>query len=255
MSYEAFTRPPRSNSWRLISGALLCLIEFTIFFPMAAATGTVNGIPSPFGWPLGLWLWAVSLVLVICYIAAARGIKRAVVFYVLEHMAAGLGMVELLVLGLSMLDHLVGRAAFLMIGGGVLVGWATMVAKVPARRAWFKAAMERGHLAKSLDVVQASWNTRYDFDQGAAELRAFENRGCLTRMLPWIGPAIGMSLADVVGRWSTMVLVALILLAMGYWLVGLGTVHAVARHLELRRLEGVLGRPILLAEDDNPRKQ
>ena len=255
MSFSALTRHPRSNRWRLIRGALGCLLVFSLLFSMAAGSGSVNGVPSELGWPLGLWLWGLSLLLTcLCLVTASR-IKRAIVFYSLEYSSGSLMMFGFLMLGLSTAAYQLGQDTAMILAGGVLFGFATTLARVTVRQTWYRTAIERGHLAKSLSREAAKWNTHYDFDQAAADLKALEGTSYFVRILPWIGPAVGIGLARVVGRANTVIVAALLSLALGYWGLGVLTVNATARILELRRLEGELGRPILLAEDDNPRKQ
>jgi len=70
--------------------------------------------------------------------------------------------------------------------------------------------------------------------------------GLLWRVAFWIGPAIGMSLADIVGRLTAFLVVGLGLVLIGYGVLVTLVVVAAASWLEPSRLEQDLRRKIHL---------
>jgi hypothetical protein len=69
------------------------------------------------------------------------------------------------------------------------------------------------------------------------------------RLLPWIGPAIGMRLAATFGSSFANLIMVAGFVGGGYALVYFGLVKLCVQLLEFRRMETELGRPIKLAEE------
>ena len=199
-------------------------------------------------WEVGATLWALSILLIPIYAVFAVRVKRAAAA------EAGLAL-AMLPCGLALLDggirlsvSVLGAGSSLLVGVALLGGLGTLPFVVRDRRQWFQQALRGGHLRRSLDRATGTWDSQYDLDP--VESSELLNRpGCLIRLLPWVGPAIGMSLDNIFGEVAAIRILVYLILLLGYaftYLPGLGTL---VRVLEFRRLEKELGRPILLAEE------
>lgn len=197
-------------------------------------------------WTTGILLWLFAILLIPVYVVAAARIRRAAAAYV------GLAL-AMLPSGVALLDgsirlsvNILGAGSTLLIGLGLLAGLGTMPFVIRDRRQWFQQALRGGHLRRSLDSATGKWDPQHDL--GQIESSKLLNRpGCLLRLLPWVGPAIGMSLDNIFGEATALRIFVYMFLLLGYAFTYLPVVGALVQLLEFRRLEKELGRPILLA--------
>lgn len=242
---------PRSIRRRIERAPLISLGMLTVFVPLLGflvyAAAPEAG-PPIISWRLGVALWVFTLALVPIYFIIAGRIRSAILAYTLNWIA-------LLPSGVAVLDGAL-RLSFAMLGPepsivialGFLVGLATLPLAVRYRRTQQQAAMLEGHLSRSLDREHATWDAQYDHDADFS--KDWLNRpGCFIRLLPWIGPVIGMRLADIFGRPTANLVMVAAFLSAGYVLTYFQLMRLAVDLLEFRRLERELGRPILLAEE------
>ena len=244
-------RPPSSESWRLLRMPLSSLGLLSIVVPLLAASGLVNGVESATGWALGNGLWVTSLALLLAYIVLAVIVSRAVLYYVLLSIGALPGIMGPLLGGLSILSRTLDERSTVLTVAGLLVGMATLGLSFKYRRGYLRAEIGRGRLRRSLNWTTGRW-TNGPYDDPARQASMPLGRGCLSRALPWIGPAIGMSLADIVGRANAVVIVGILGIVFGYLGLEKSVVDNIALALELRGLEKRLGHPIYITERAEP---
>jgi len=251
MTVKTLVTLPRSLvKWHL-RGPLASVGGTTLFFPMLGGLASVIRGEERFAlleWRFGLWMWGLSLVVLIVYYAMRHRVKRAMSFYLLVAFGASPMYVTLLVGGFRAFQAHLGEEAGRALGAGLLIGLAALPWAAFLRRAWFRRGLESGHISSSLDEQTARWDPRND-NRHLEEDPRIARPGCLLRLLPWVGPAIGASLSDVFGRASAMTIVTLIFVALGYGLLYANLVYAIINTLEFRRLEQELGRPITLLPD------
>lgn len=136
----------------------------------------------------------------------------------------------------------------LIVAAGLVLGLGTLPATIRSRRMRHGDAVRKGHLRRALNKETGTWDPQYDNDDPRDQ--ALLNRpGCLMRLLPWIGPAIGMSLDELFGRAAANRLMAYLAISLGYGFVYFWLAATAAQFLEFRRMEAELGRPIMLAEE------
>ena len=251
MTVKTLVTLPRSLVKFHLRGPLLSFAGTTLLVPMLGAfEAAIRGEESysVMEWRFGLWMWGLSLVLLGFYFAIRHRVNRAIIFYQLVTLAgAPLGAV-ILVGGLRGFSAHLGVEAARWLGAGLLIGLITLPWAVRARQIWFRAALETGHLSESLDRRKAQWDPRQD-NRYVEEDPLITRPGCLMRLLPWIGPAIGASLSDVFGRATALSIGTLIFVSVGYALFYFNLRYLFTNMLELRRLERELGRPITLLSD------
>jgi len=251
MSVRTLVTLPRSLVRFHLRGPLTGLGITTIFVPMLAylpyLVRNQSGF-SLFEWKFGLWMWALSVVVLAAYFLIRNRIQRATTFYLLVALGNLPGVLVLLVGGLRSSEADLGASATRWLEIGLLLGLLTVPWAVRARRAWFQRALVSGHLSESLDKRTAQWDPRQD-NRYAEEDPRISRPGCLMRLVPWVGPAIGASLADLFGQATALTITALLFVALGYNMLYFKLRYAITHTLELRRLEDDLGRPILLLSD------
>jgi hypothetical protein len=115
--------------------------------------------------------------------------------------------------------------------------------ELPRRAAFLEGALAEGHLRRSLDEGNATWDPGYDFDDPTAEI------SCLALILAVIGPPLVFAVAETM-ELSSLQLVGLALVGLAYLIVRGSVVTQTARLLMFLRLEARLGRPILIEASD-----
>jgi hypothetical protein len=251
MTVKTLVTLPRSLVKFHLRGPLLSFAGTTLLVPMLGAfEAAIKGEESYsiVEWGFGLWMWGLSLGLLGLYYAIRHRVNRAISFYQLVTLAGvPLGAVILVGGFRGFTAHLGGEAAR-WLGAGLFIGLITLPWAVRARQVWFRAALETGHLSESLDRGKAQWDPRQD-NRYVEEDPRIARPGCLMRLLPWVGPAIGASLSDVFGRATALSIGTLILVSIGHALFYFNLRYLFTNMLEFRRLERELGRPILLLSD------
>jgi hypothetical protein len=244
---------PRSIRLRIKRAPLISLGMITIFVPfLGLLTNTAAsemGLPGV-SWRLGAALWLITVALVPIYFLIAPRIRRAQLAYTLiwlVYIPSGVAMLDgALRLSLVML----GPGSTLVFALSFLVGLATLPLTVRYRRQQFRAAIAEGHLSRSFDREQATWDAQYDHDADLSK-EWLTRPGCLIRLLPWIGPIIGMRLADTFGRSTANLIMVVGFLSLGYLFVYLGLTRLAVDLLEFRKLEKEVDSPILLAQESS----
>jgi len=193
---------------------------------------------------------AISLVLLGVYFVIRHRVKRAITFYLLVSFAGVPMAMVILVGGVQAFTAHLGEETARWLGAGLLIGLVTLPWVVRARRAWFRKALESGHLSESLDERTAQWDPRQD-NRYVEEDPRIARPGCLMRILPWVGPAIGASLSDVLGRATAMTMVTVLFVLVAYAIFYYKLRYIITNSLEFRRLEQELGRPITLLSDSD----
>jgi|GEM_PF-6421731 len=251
MSFKTLVTLPRSLAKLLLRGPLASLGATTLLVPLLGAFVNVIKGEERFtfvDWRFGLWMWGLSLaILLVCYAVRDR-VTRATSYYILVALGALPTYALLFAGGFRAFQAHLGEEPAHRLEYGLLIGLLVLPWAVGARRSWFRRALEVGHLANSLDKRSGRWDPRQD-NRNVEEDPRIARPGCLMRLLPWVGPAIGASLSDVFGQMTAIAMVAVLFLAMGYGLLVFSVVYAVASVLEFRRLERELGRPITLLSD------
>jgi hypothetical protein len=239
---------PKSMSRRLKWNAIVSAALATVFVPMLGSMLSAVGYDPPIrGWRSGVWLWAAALLMVPLYLLFAARVKRAMTAYLLAVAALVPSTLAILDGALRLSFGLLGQGSAIVIAASCFLGLGTVPFAVQGRRRWYQEALRRGHLKHSLDQVNATWDSGNDNLQ--AEDQDWVSRpGCLLRLLPWVGPAIGMSLDEVFGPAGSDRIIVYIALALGYGLTYVLVAGAGLQFLEFRRMEAELGRPIMLVE-------
>jgi hypothetical protein len=220
------------------------------------SAAALDASPPAIHWRPGSDLWVLGVCLVPLYFLWAAKLKRAVVVYSLITVSLFPAALAILAGALRLSVTILGDGASVILAVGLLLGLGTLPLAVRHRRGQHQTAIMKGHLSRSLDEDRATWDAQYDHDE-ALSTEWLKRPGCLIRLLPWVGPAIGVRLADVFGRRTTDLIIVACFLFIGYAFAFSGLVQAIVQLLEFRRLEGELGRPIMLAEemprsDDSP---
>jgi len=257
MTVKTLVTLPRSLVNFHLRTPLLSLAGTTLLVPMLGALVTAIRGGEEFSlleWRFGLWMWGLSLLLLGVYFVIRHRVKRAITFYLLVSFAGvPLGAVILAGGFRAFAAHL-GAAGAGWLGAGLMIGLITLPWAVRARRAWFQGALEAGHLSESLDEDKAQWDPRQD-NRYVEEDPRIARPGCLMRLLPWVGPAIGASLSDVFGRATGLTIGSLLFVFIGYGVFYFKLRYVFTNLLEFRRLERDLGRPIVLLSDREFQRQ
>ncbi len=220
----------------------------TILVPTMSLTGFVHDGGSIFDWRVGWAAWGIALLLIPILLLWAERITRALWAKLIVLLSIVPTAVASLHGGFLMAVRILGNSSTSMVAVGLLLGLATLPLTVRSRRKWHQMALKEGHLRSSLDRENAEWDPKNDYAQMASK-DWVRRPGFLLRLLPWIGPAIGMSLADIFGRSTANVIMALVFIFLGYSLAYAVIGGALVQFLEFRQLERELGRPILLVEE------
>lgn len=251
MTVRTLVTLPRSVVKFHLRGPLLSFAGTTLLVPMfGALVSVIRGEERlVFGdWKFGLWMWGLSLAILAVYFAIRYSVQRAGTFYLLVAFAGVPMAAVILVGGFRAFSAHLGEEAARWLGAGLFIGLLTLPWAVRARQTWFQRALESGHLSDSLDKRTAKWDPRQD-NRYVEDDPRIARPGCLMRVLPWVGPAIGASLSDVFGRATALTMVALLFVLMGYGLFYFKFRYVLTNTLEFRRLERELGRPITLLSD------
>ena len=250
LAIARFTNP-RSIRRRIKIAPLLSLAGLTIFVPLLGAinsAATPEMRPPAIIWRPGGDLWIAGVCLIpFCFFLAAK-LKRAVLAYSLITLSLFPAVLAILAGALRLSTTFLGEPASVILAIGLLLGLCTLPLVVRYRRERHQAAIMKGHLRRSLDKDRATWDAQFDHDE-AMSTEWLKRPGCLIRLLPWVGPAIGMRLADVFGRSTANLIMVAAFVFGGYGLVYFGLTQAIVQLLEFRRMELELGRPIMLAEE------
>ena len=242
---------PRSLRRRIRLAPVISLAMLTVFGAMVGFgiyTAAPAEGPPIISWEVGVAFWLLVATFVPVYSLWVVRVRRAMAAYAALTLA-------FLPAGIVILDGairfsiaLAGIGATTVIAIGLLLGVVTLPLIIRTRQLQFGAAIKQGHLRRSLDRERALWDAQFDHDKSlsAGWLR---RPGCLIRILPWIGPAIGMSLADVLGRSTANLVMVVGFIGIGYAFVYSGLVQVSVHLREFRRMEKELGRPIMLAEE------
>jgi hypothetical protein len=238
---------PRSIRGRIrrmpyISAGLLTVLGPILGLMLREISG---GEGSILAWETGVVLWALSVLLIPAYAVLAGGVKRAAT-------AEAVLALAILPTGLALLDggfrlsaRLLGTGSTLLIGLALLAGLVTLPFVVRNRGQWFRESLRQGPHRQSLDKATATWDSQFDLE--VMESSKLLNRpGCLMRLLPWVGPGLGMLLDNIFGEAEALRIFVYVILLGGYLFIYLPMVALFVRVLELRRLEKELGRPIML---------
>ena len=249
MEYKKVFRAglPKSLAGQLRRIPLYCAGLLTLYVPMLGVIlREVSGGDGPIlDWTVGVLLWVLAILLVPFYAIFAVRVRSAATAY------AGMAL-AVLPTGLAILDggirlavQILGVGSTVVIGICLLGGLATLPSVVRSRRKWFQVALRSGHLKRSLDRTTGRWDPQYDLD--TLETSELLNRpGCLIRLLPWVGPAIGMSLDNIFGQAVAERIFVYVILGLGYGFTYVPIGGALVQVHEFRRMEKELGRPILL---------
>jgi len=230
---------------RLRFYALRSLVGSGLMFVVTSGLLALLGSPSPWWWFVGWFCLLLSIAAALTYVVWAPHVTRARTFYEVNVLVR-LPLFALQLLGgARIVEFLLGPGAGWWIYGGFLSGLLFVPSAIARKRAWIRSSMRYGHLRKSLDEDEAEWDTRFDLDHILKDPRAMRP-GFLWRLLFWIGPAIGMSLADVLGRLSAALVVGLAFMATGYGVLITLVTSALAHSLELRDIEKRISRQISL---------
>jgi len=242
---------PRSIRRRIRIAPLLSAASLAIFVPLLGlivdAVATERG-GARHSWGVGLGLLAFALVLVPVYSIWVVKTRRAMTAYALILLGLLPGPLGILDGSARLCVAVLGANATLVIALGLVLGLSTLPFVVRARRTQFQAGISAGYLRRSLDPKRATWDAQYDKDDDMSK-EWLTRPGCLIRLLPWVGPAIGMRIADVFGRSTANLVMVGAFLSGGYALVYFWIARAAVEMLEFRRMEKELGRPIMLAEE------
>jgi hypothetical protein len=241
---------PRSLARRLRRMSWISAAMLTIFGLMLAVTiRDVSGREGPITqWRVGTALWLVAVVEIPLLRALSRRVTRAITAYVALSAAILPSALALVDGSIRVAVQLFGAGSVLYLALSMLLGLATLPFLVRDRRRWFQKEMREGHLRRSLDRSTAVWDSQYDLDQIESS-SALSRPGCLLRLIPWVGPAIGMTLYNLLGEATALRVLVSLLFLLGYGFTYLALGGGLVRFLEFRRLETELARPILLAQE------
>jgi hypothetical protein len=232
-------------------GPVISAATLTVFVPfLGLAFHEVAPLDGPpiLGWKLGVGMWLASVALIPAYSILAAKVARARTAYALTSLGILPFVIGTADGALRFGFGLLGPPMGLIVAAGLVLGLGTLPAITRARRIRHSEALTRGHLRRALNKEAGTWTPYYDNDDPRDQ--ALLNRpGCLMRLLPWIGPAIGMSLDELFGRAGANQLMAYLAISLGYGFLYFWIASTGAQMLGLRKIETELGRPIMLAEE------
>lgn len=190
-------------------------------------------------------MWILSAVFLgFSYLVSFRKL-RARTFYVILSANRVPALIALLAAGAEILGKQLAPLSVSLLGIGLMFGLICLPWSIIARRKWFRIAKENGHLQRSLERDAAEWDPTHDMDKTLQDER-ISRPGYLLRLLPWIGPAIGLALADVAGQATAVVVIGVLTLAFGSAGLYAQTVIAVAYSMDFGELNRHVGRPIYI---------
>lgn len=241
---------PRSLRRRMKIGPVVSAVALTIFVPfLGLAFHDVAPLDGPpiLGWKLGVGMWLASLLLIPAYSSAAPKVERAKTAYALTMLGILPFVIGTADGALRFGFGLLGSPAAPIVAAGLVLGLGTLPATIRHRRMRHSEALTRGYLRSALNKEIGTWDPQYDNDDPRDD--AMLNRpGCLMRLLPWIGPAIGISLDELFGRAGANQIMAYLAISLGYGFLYFWIAATGAQLLGFHKLETELGRPIKLAD-------
>ena len=227
--------------------AFASLLYLTLIVPLLGLSGIVSDSSGLTAWPLGMAIWALGL---LTYLVARYGVprlQRALHVYAMEWFCslppallwADAGQrISVRTLGITPTLGLLALLAILLV---------PMVDELPRRIAFLEGALADGHLRRSLDSKNATWDPSHDSDDPGTS-----QTGCLFLVLVLLGPPVVLATVETLGL-SSLQIAGLALIIVAYLVVRGGVVAQTARLIMLLRLEDRLGRPILIeAKDGTP---
>lgn len=218
------------------------------FFIFGSGLSLITGKPL-FGWKSGVSLVLLSLAFLISASIWLPRIYHASTFYLYSGLIRFPTFVLLLSFGLSTIASLLPPISTMWMLVGLLLGVAIIPMATARRIKWISQSMRTGHLQKSFDKSRGTWNASFDMDHLLKDPKTMRP-GFLWRLLFWIGPAIGMSLADIFGKLNALLIVGLGMTLIGYYLLVSIFTDMISRLLELRRMERELGKKIRLVLEE-----
>ncbi len=171
-------------------------------------------------------------------------VKKAVHFYLLGQVVllpAGLGLMSI---GLNALDlfgsELVALPIIVSIGAGSIM----VNSGIRRRRPQIEDAI-RDKDPFQLSGNRAVWDCTRDSLQGV-RLSEMKDSSPAGRVFFWLGPAVGVITARILGSGPTSLLVGFVLLGLGYLVTVLKIEVAASYYLELKELERKTNRDLIL---------
>jgi hypothetical protein len=250
---KAITRATRPQSLRrrMTVGPVISAVSLTILVPfLGLAFHEVAPLDGPpiLGWKLGVGMWLASVLLIPVYSSRAPKVERARTAYALTSLGILPFVIGVADGALRFGFGLLGPPMGLIVAAGLVLGLGTLPAIIKARRMRDSEALTRGYLRRALNKEVGTWDPQYDNDD-PKDQALLDNPGCLMRLVPWIGPATGMSLDELFGRAGANQLIAYLAISLGYGFLYFWIASTGARLLGFRKIETELGRPIMLAEE------
>ena len=222
-------------------GAFGSVLYFLIF---GSGLSLITGTPL-FEWKTGVVSVLISLAFLFSASLWIPRIYNASTFYLIGGLLRFPTFILLLSFGLSVITLLLPPISMMWILVGLLLGCAIIPIATISRVKWINQSMTTGHLRKSYDKGRGIWNASFDLDHILKDPETIRP-GLLWRIVFWIGPAIGMSLADIYGKLNALLIVGLGMALIGYYLLVSIFTDAISRLLVLRSMERGLGKKIRL---------
>ncbi len=233
---------PRKRINRLL---LLSFLGSIIFFVVLGGSLSLMGGKGLMQWKTGLIILSISIINILTAPLWQSRIQTPLIFYLASGFIRIPLFLMMLAFGTSGLELLLPNRSSLWIKLGLLLGTISIPFLIRRKLDWISASLENGHLRYCLDRTDWTWDTRHDADHIREDPKKMRP-GFFWRFVTWIGPVIGMSLAGIIGRLNTYVIMALVGTLVGYLtLISLLT-DTISLSVELSRLEKDHGKPILL---------
>lgn len=136
-----------------------------------------------------------------------------------------------------------GSACWIILGliGGLFV----LPLMIKRKMIWVEKSLISGHIKKCFNEKDWTWDASHDMDHIRKDPKKMRP-GFIWRMLFWIGPAIGMSLANVFGELNALLIVSLLAIMTGYSAILSIFTHSLTISLVIFRLEKERGEMIQL---------
>ena len=170
----------------------------------------------------GLFQWSIGVLLLILasinWISSPLWVDRITtpgIFYLVNgYIRLPLYMI-MLAWGISINALILPSTSTRWINLGLMVGLLFMPFVIMRKLKWIEESLEEGHLKKCLNKQTWTWDPAHDMDHIRKDPKKMRP-GFFWRMLFWIGPAIGMSLADIFGRLNALLITSLLGVMLGY---------------------------------------
>lgn len=221
----------------------------TIFFLFSG--GALFGLNGGglFQWRSGVAILLISFLNLITFPFWMTRIQTPVAFYVVKAYIRLPIFALMLVAGISFIDILLSPGSTRWIGLGLISGLLFFPFAFKRKTRWVEDSLENGYLKRCLNEKSWTWDAAHDMDHIRRDPKKMRP-GFIWRLLFWIGPAIGMSLADIFGELNGLLIASLIGIMTGYLTMISILIDTIPISLVILNLEEERGEKIQLEREE-----